>query len=89
MRGGEAAGFTSAEASFAKHPVDFSECIRIAVGRRAEHPHGKESSIGRGNTVFVRHELDHSNETAGLQCCADSLEQGYVGREIEVVQEVR
>jgi len=89
MRGGEAARFSGAEPAFAEHAVNFGEGVRVAGRRGAKHSHGEESSIGRGNPVFVRHELDHSDETAGFQRHSDSLEQRYVGREIEVVKEVR
>src|SRR5512137_542290 len=89
MRGGEAARFTATEASFVEHAVNFGEGVRVAGGRCAKHPHGEEGSVGRRNTIFVRHELDYSDETTELQCRPDSFEQCYVCREIEVVQEVR
>src|ERR1019366_460048 len=88
MRWGKAAGLAGAEASVAEHAVNLGEGVRVAVGRGAEHPHGEKGSVGRGYAIFVRHELNHSDETAGLQRLPDSFEQCYIGREIEVVQEV-
>jgi hypothetical protein len=58
MAGSQAARLTGVEAGFAEHAVNFGQGVRVARGRGAEHSHGEEDSVRRGNAIFVRHELD-------------------------------
>src|SRR5438105_4662524 len=74
MGWGEATGLADAETSVVQHAANLGEGIRVTIGRGAEHPHGEKGSVGRRYAIFVRHEFDHSDETAGLQRVSDSFE---------------